>query len=88
MLILFTIIHFILKAIFPYQSEKITEQIGVIDSNKKNFWFLSRIIFGLCFLAPLIEECVYRYLIFRIFGRKNPFSYLFSFFTFIFAHYC
>jgi membrane protease YdiL (CAAX protease family) len=42
---------------------------------------------GLCILAPLVEECVFRYFIFKIFGKKNLFPYLLSFFSFIFYHY-
>ena len=41
----------------------------------------------MCVLAPIVEECIFRYFIFRIFGKKNPLAYLCSFFTFILAHY-
>src|SRR5438876_6722356 len=41
----------------------------------------------MCALAPIVEEGIFRYFIFQIFGRKNPLSYLFSFSTFILAHY-
>jgi len=53
------------------------------------FYNISRIF---CFvsvviLAPLGEEAVFRYLIFEIFGKENPFSYLFSGLSFIFFHW-
>jgi len=84
-----TIIHFVLKFFSPFdKAEKIQDLISVINSNKKNYWNLIRIIFGLCVLAPIVEEFVYRYLVFNIFGKKNIFPYLISFFTFIFGHYC
>jgi Type II CAAX prenyl endopeptidase Rce1-like len=46
------------------------------------FCFISMVI-----VAPLGEEAVFRYLIFEIFGKKNPFSYLFSGLGFIFFHW-
>jgi len=88
LLFFLAIIHFILKYFFPYKAEKIKELIFAIDTNKNNFWRLSRIFFGLCIFAPIIEEIVYRYFVFNIFGKKNPLSYLLSFLAFILAHYC
>src|SRR4051794_10776502 len=38
-------------------------------------------------IAPIAEESVFRYLIFDIFGKKNPFAYLFSGLAFIFLHW-
>src|SRR5438067_7310750 len=37
-------------------------------------------------LAPIIEECVFRYLIFEIFDKDNPLAYIFSGLSFIFLH--
>lgn len=88
LLFFLTIIHFALKYFFPYQADKIKELVVAIDINRSSFWRLVRIFFGLCVFAPIIEECVYRYLVFNIFGKKNPISYLISFSVFILAHYC
>src|ERR1043165_1746469 len=38
-------------------------------------------------LAPIIEECVFRYLIFEIFSKDNPLAYIFSGLSFIFFHW-
>ena len=76
------IIHFILKSIFPYKSECIKRGIAIF---KNGPWFW--LFFGGCILAPLAEECIFRYFIFQIFGKKNLFPYLLSFSTFIFYHY-
>jgi membrane protease YdiL (CAAX protease family) len=88
LLLAFSTIHFILKFFFTDKSDKIKDLVIAIDKNKNNLWFLIRIIFGLCVLAPLIEEIIYRYVVFEIFGKKNYFSYFLSFFVFILAHYC
>jgi len=88
LLFILVIIHFVLKYFFPYQADKIKELVVAINVNKNSFWCLTRIFFGLCIFAPIIEECVYRYLVFKIFGKKNFLSYLISFFAFILAHYC
>ncbi|WP_322632481.1 CPBP family intramembrane glutamic endopeptidase [endosymbiont DhMRE of Dentiscutata heterogama] len=96
LLFFFTLIHFALKLVLGWvappswpnlKSEKINTHISVITSNKNNWGYLAQIFFGMCVLAPIVEECIFRYFIFRIFGRKNPFSYLLSFLTFIGAHY-
>jgi len=42
---------------------------------------------GSCLFAPIIEECLYRFFVFEILGKNNPFSYLLSYFTFILAHW-
>jgi len=78
------IIHFILKSIFPYKAECIKYGIAIFKNDKNSWYWL---LLGGCILAPLAEECIFRYFIFKIFGRKNPLSYLFSFSTFIFYHY-
>lgn len=88
LLFFLAIVHFVLKYFFPYQADKIKELVFVIKTNKDNFWHLLRIFFGLCVFAPIIEECVYRYFVFDIFGKENPLSYLISFSAFIFTHYC
>jgi len=41
----------------------------------------------MCVLAPIVEECIFRYFVFKIFSWKNYLSYLISFFSFILAHY-
>jgi membrane protease YdiL (CAAX protease family) len=88
LLFFLAVIHFVLKYFFPYQADKIKELTVAIDTNKNSFWRLTRIFFGLCIFAPIIEECIYRYFVFNIFGKKNPLSYLISFLAFILAHYC
>jgi len=45
------------------------------------------VIVGSCFFAPIVEECLYRFFIFEILGKNNPFSYLLSYFAFILAHW-
>lgn len=94
-LLFFAFIHFILKYFFalavpshlPHRSEKINKLIEIIASSKENFWRLPQIILGLCVLAPILEECIFRHFVFAIFGKNNPFSYLVSFFSFVLAHY-
>ena len=88
LLFVLVIIHFVLKYFFPYRADKIKELVVAINTNKNSFWRLTRIFFGLCIFAPIIEECIYRYLVFKIFGKKNLLSYLISFFAFVLVHYC
>ncbi|CAG8480481.1 458_t:CDS:1 [Ambispora leptoticha] len=38
-------------------------------------------------IAPIVEECLCRYLIFEIFGKSNIFAYIFSGLIFIFLHW-
>jgi len=48
------------------------------------FYFLS-----LCLIGAIIEEFIFRYLVFKIFGKKDKrlwLSFFVSFFAFIFAH--
>jgi membrane protease YdiL (CAAX protease family) len=40
-----------------------------------------------CLIAPLGEECVFRYIIFEIFDKKNPLAYILSGGSFIFLHW-
>jgi membrane protease YdiL (CAAX protease family) len=94
LLFFFALIHFALKLVTGWmtswpnlKSEKINTQIEVITNSKDNWWHLTQIFLGMCILAPIVEECIFRYFVFKIFGWKNPFSYLVSFFTFILAHY-
>ena len=95
LLCFFTLIHFALKLVLGWvvpsssniKSEKINTQISVITNSKNNWRHLAQIFFGMCVLAPIVEECIFRYFIFRIFGKENPLAYLCSFFTFILAHY-
>jgi len=49
--------------------------------------FISKNFFVICILAPIVEESIFRYFIFRILGKNNYFSYFISFFTFILVHY-
>ena len=96
LLFFFALIHFVLKLVLGWvtpsswssiKSEKINTQIKVITNSKNNWWHLTQIFLGMCVLAPIVEECIFRYFIFKIFGKKNPVAYLCSFFTFILAHY-
>jgi membrane protease YdiL (CAAX protease family) len=94
LLFFFALIHFALKLVTRWmtswpnlKSEKINTQIEVITNSKDNWWHLIQIFFGMCVLAPIVEECIFRYSVFKIFGWKNSLSYLVSFFTFILAHY-
>ena len=93
-LLFFVLIHFALKliigGIFSWsniKSARINAHISFITNSKGNWGKMAQIFFGLCVLAPIIEEVIFRYFIFQIFSRKNPFSYLLSFFTFVLAHY-
>ena len=45
------------------------------------FFFITAVI-----IAPIVEECVFRYLIFEIFNKSNPLAYIFSGLSFIFLH--
>jgi len=96
LLFFFALLHFALKLILGWaapsdwpsvKSEKINTQISFITNSKGNLGQLAQIFLGMCILAPIVEEFIFRYFIFQIFGRKNPFSYLFSYLTFILAHY-
>ncbi len=40
----------------------------------------------ICIIAPLGEECVFRYVIFEIFDKNNPLAYFLSGGSFIFLH--
>lgn len=41
----------------------------------------------ICLIGPIIEEFVYRYLVFRFFDKDTWAPYLFSFFTFVLIHF-
>jgi membrane protease YdiL (CAAX protease family) len=69
------------------KSGRINTHISIITYSKGNWGKLAQIFLGLCVLAPLVEECIFRYFIFKIFGKKNPLAYFCSFFTFILVHY-
>ena len=93
-LFFFALLHFafkfILTSIAPdllSKSEKINMLGDIIADRNENPGRFGLIIFGLCVLAPIIEECIFRYFIFYLLGKKNPFSYFFSFFSFVLAHY-
>lgn len=90
------LIHFALKLVLGWvvssslpniKSGRINTHISIITDSKWKWGKLAQIFLGLCVLAPLVEEGIFRYFIFRIFGKKNPFAYLCSFFTFILVHY-
>ena len=96
LLFFFALIHFVLKLVLGWatssslpsiKSGRINTHISIITDSKEKWGKLAQIFFGLCVVAPLVEECIFRYFIFKIFGRKNPFAYLCSFFTFILVHY-
>ncbi|MCE8162951.1 MAG: CPBP family intramembrane metalloprotease [Candidatus Moeniiplasma glomeromycotorum] len=95
---IFAFFHFILKGFWwltnsaqdflPHRSEKINTLIKVITASKEGkIRGLLGLFFGLCILAPLLEECIFRHFVFTLFGKKSYFSYFFSFFAFILAHY-
>lgn len=57
------------------------------EAKKKSF---SKILFYLlasCLLAPIIEESVFRYFIFKVLGKVNPISYFISYFVFTLSHW-
>ena len=93
----FALFHFILKFYWwlmisstnlPHKSSIINASIKVImDIKTEKFGGLVGIVVGMCILAPVVEECIFRYLIFSLFGKKNYLAYFFSFFAFILAHY-
>ena len=93
----FALFHFILKFLWllitsstslPHKSVHINNSIKVItDIKAGKFGKLVGMLVGMCILVPLLEECIFRYFIFALFGKKNIFAYFLSFFTFIFAHY-
>ena len=96
LLFFFALIHFALKLILGWavsfssvniKSGRINTHISIITDSKEKWGKLAQIFFGLCVVAPLVEECIFRYFIFKIFGRKNPLAYLCSFFAFILVHY-
>ena len=80
--------HFIIKYFWslvasssglPLKSAKINTLIEVItDSKAGKVRGLIGILVGLCILAPIVEECIFRRFVFSLFGKKNYFSYLFS----------
>ena len=57
--------------------------------SQKKFYQFSPLLFfvGCCLIAPLWEEFVFRYLVFKIFDRKKIFSYIISFFGFVMMHF-
>jgi len=62
------------------------------DLKKKSvnlpFYNISRIFsfITIVIIAPIVEECVFRYLIFEIFDKNNPLAYILSGLGFIFLH--
>jgi len=85
------LVHFLVKLIFASlfstAQAKLIERLIQQITEAKSFCGLLPVIFGSCLVAPIIEECLYRFFIFEILGKNNPFAYLFSFFTFILAHW-
>ena len=58
-----------------------------ISLQKTIFQFPSPIVFFLiCLIGPILEEFIFRYLIFKYFDRKAWSTYLFSFLSFILWH--
>ena len=90
-LLLMALVHFLIKWLLSFSHlplrAKLIERSVQLINEAKNFWGLLPIIFVSCVLAPIIEECLYRFFIFEILGKNNPFSYLLSYFTFILAHW-
>ena len=91
-LLVMTLFHFLVKLIFVSVSHlppraKLIEKLVQQITEAKSFWGLLPVILGACLFAPIVEECLYRFFIFEILGKNNPFSYLFSYFVFILAHW-
>ena len=91
-LLTMTLVHFLVKLIFVSLShlppraqliEKLIQQI----TEARTFWGYLPVIFGSCLVAPIIEECLYRFFIFKILGKNNPFSCLLSYFAFVLTHW-
>jgi len=83
----FILLHWIIRLIliylqFPLLSENTKLLIKGIEDNE----IFS--LFALCVLAPLAEELIFRFLVFKILKKSNVLTYLFSFLSFIFYHYC
>ncbi|RHZ37340.1 CPBP family intramembrane glutamic endopeptidase [endosymbiont GvMRE of Glomus versiforme] len=90
-LLVMALIHFLIKWLLSFSHlplrAKLIEKLISLITEAKGFLGLLPIILGSCVFAPIIEECLYRFFIFKILGEKNPFSYLLSYFTFILAHW-
>ena len=85
--------HFLLKfSLYWFKPEYslpsvlINKQVKLLTSNKK-VWKIMLGVLVSCVVAPLVEECVFRYFIFEILGKNNPFSYFASYLTFTFSHW-
>ena len=76
------------KAITKEQLEKeqkeAIERAREVKKEPVSIYFLNFAF--IVILAPIIEECVFRYLIFEIFSKDNPVDYIFSGLSFIFLH--
>lgn len=90
-LLIMALVHFLVKLIFislfSTAQAKLIERLIQQITEAKNFCGLLPVIFGSCLVAPIIEECLYRFFIFEVLGKKNIFSYLLSYFIFILAHW-
>ena len=77
------------KAITKEQLEKeqkeAIERAREVKKEPVSIYFLNFAF--IVILAPIIEECVFRYLIFEIFSKDNPVDYIFSGLSFIFLHW-
>ncbi|CAJ0832425.1 9721_t:CDS:10, partial [Entrophospora sp. SA101] len=75
------------------QQETVAKMLEEKDLKKKPVnlllynisWIFSFITVVL--IAPIVEECVFRYLIFEIFNKNNPLAYICSGLGFIFLHW-
>ncbi|RHZ36972.1 CPBP family intramembrane glutamic endopeptidase [endosymbiont GvMRE of Glomus versiforme] len=90
-LLVMALIHFFIKWLLSFSHlplrAKLIEKLVQLITEAKGFLGLLPIILASCVIAPIIEECLYRFFIFKILGKNNPFSYLLSYFTFILAHW-
>jgi membrane protease YdiL (CAAX protease family) len=73
------------------QSTQENKKISNSDQNKSTkipFYNISPVFsfITIVCLAPIIEECLFRYLIFESLGKKNSLAYIFSGASFIFFH--
>jgi len=75
--------------LIKFQQSKNLKENSSFQKNSLPFYSISPLFcfLAICIFAPIIEECVFRYLIFENFGKKNPFTFLFSGVSFIFAHW-
>jgi len=74
------IIFFCIPSISSAESEATAQQLETFKKSPTLLFILA------CLIAPITEECFFRYLIFENFNKKKLIPYLFSFFGFILMH--